>query len=141
MNYVVWALLALAAYSFVAPLMSIATTGATRIPSTVAALMGNGILVVAAAVVIAYSGERVAPYLAHPKSPYVYAAGLCLAVGILSYYRALSLGPVSIVSPVFGLFLVTSALIGIVLLSEPLTARKALGIVLAAVAVYLVSAE
>jgi transporter family protein len=141
MHYVVWALLALAAYSFVAPLMSVATTGNPRIPSNVAALISNSILVIATFVVILYSNESVAGYLTHPKSPYVYATGLFLAVGILSYYRALSLGPVSVVAPIFGLFLAVSSVLGILVLGESLTLRKGLGIALAALAVVLVSGE
>jgi transporter family protein len=71
----------------------------------------------------------------------MYAAGVFLAVGILAYYRALALGPVSVVVPVFGLFLVTSSLVGVVALDEPLTARKGVGVLLALVAVYLVTVE
>jgi len=73
--------------------------------------------------------------------PAMYAAGACLAVGILAYYRALSLGPVSVVAPVFGLFLVVSSLVGIAVLNESLTLRKVLGIALAAVAVWLTAGE
>jgi transporter family protein len=143
MRYLPWALLALAAYSAVAPLMSAATTGASRIPSPVAALASNAILVAGSALVVAYVGYDLDEYLtlSHPKLPLVVAAGLFLTVGILAYYRALSLGPVSVVTPVFGLFLVVSSAVGIVALDEPLTARKVVGIALAIVAVYLVSVE
>jgi transporter family protein len=141
MSYLPWALLALAAYTLVAPLMSVATTGDVKIPSNVAALISNSMLVVATLAVIAYTGQDAASYLTHPKAPYVYVAGICLAVGILAYYRALSLGPVSVVAPVFGMFLVTSSALGILFLDETLTARKALGVLLAVVAVYLVSVE
>lgn len=141
MNYLSWSLLALGAYSLVAPLMSVATTGSPKIPSDVAALMSNGILVVATLGVIAVSEQQLTPYLAHPKTPYVLAAGVCLAVGILSYYRAISMGPVSVVSPVFGMFLALSSVIGMLFLNEAVTARKVAGIALAVVAVYLVSVE
>lgn len=141
MRYLPWALLALGAYSLVAPLMSAATTGDPRIPSTVAALLANGILVAGSVAVVLYTGRDVGAYLSHPKFPLVVAGGLFLTVGILAYYRALSLGPVSVVTPVFGLFLVVSSLVGVVVLDEPLTARKAVGIVLAVVAVYLVTVE
>jgi transporter family protein len=141
MHYVLWSLLALAAYSFVAPLMSVATTGNPKIPSNVAALMSNSILVLGTLGVILLSNENAAGYLTHPKTPYVVAAGIFLTVGILSYYRALSLGPVSVVAPVFGLFLAVSSVIGVLALGESLTLRKGLGIALAAVAVYLVSVE
>jgi transporter family protein len=141
MNYLAWAVLALAAYSLVAPLMSIATTGSPKIPSDVAALVANAILVLATAGLILVSDLRVTPYLAHPKTPYVVGAGLALSVGILAYYRALAGGPVSVVTPIFGLFLVVSSVVGVVFLDEAFTVRKAAGIGLALVAVYLVSVE
>ena len=47
----------------------------------------------------------------------------------------------SVVSPIFGMFLVLSSIIGITFLNESLTARKAAGILLGVVAVYLVSVE
>jgi len=139
MSYLPWALLALAAYSLVPPLMSFATTGAVRIPSNVATLFANTILVVGSVAVVAYNGERALAYVDHPKARYVALAGLCLTVGILAYYRALSLGPVSVVSPIFGMFLVLSSVIGIAFLHETASARKLLGIGLGLVAVYLVS--
>lgn len=141
MNYLVWSLLALVAYTLVAPLLSVATTGDPRIPSFVAALFTNTILVATTVGVVAYTGENVGAYLTHPKAPLVYAAGIALTVGILAYYRALSLGPVSVVAPIFGMFLVTSSIVGILFLEEALTARKVAGIGLAIVAVYLVSVE
>ena len=141
MNYLSWALVALAAYTAVAPLMSVATAGDPKVPSFVAALVANSILVVVTVGVVFYTGENVAPYLSHPKTPHIVAGGFALAVGILAYYRALSLGPVSVVAPVFGMFLVTSSVVGIAVLDEPLTTRKIVGIGLAVVAVYLVSVE
>ncbi len=138
MNYLPWALLALLAYTFVAPLMSLATA---EVPSDVAVIISNSMLVVAAAAVVVVSHEPVLEYLTHPDAPYMYAAGICLAVGILAYYRALALGPVSVVVPIFGMFIVTSSLIGFAVLDEPLTARKAAGIAFAALAVYLTSVE
>jgi transporter family protein len=131
--------LSLVAYSAVPPLASAASNGEGAIPSTVVALVSNGVLVVVTVGVVAVTGESVRPYLDHPQFGLVLAAGVFLSVGILSYYHALSLGPVSVVTPVFALFLVGSAVVGVVVLDEPVTARKALGVVLALVAVYLVS--
>lgn len=138
MNYLPYALLALVAYTFVAPLTKLATR---ELPSSTVALVTNAILaIVALGVVLATRGD-LASALVHPDAKYMYAAGAFLAVGILAYYRALSLGPVSVVVPVFGTFLVTSAAAGVVVLDEPLTARKVLGVALAVVAVYLVAVE
>jgi transporter family protein len=58
-------------------------------------------------------------------------------VGIVAYYRALALGPVSIVVPIFAMFIVTSSAVGILALDETLTARRGAGILLAIAAVYL----
>jgi transporter family protein len=75
------------------------------------------------------------------EAGYLYPTGVVLAVGIIAYDRALSLGPVSIVVPIFGLFLVTFSLVGVVALDESLTTRKAAGIGFAMLAVYLTSVE
>ncbi|PSQ27433.1 multidrug transporter [Halobacteriales archaeon QS_9_68_17] len=138
MNYIGWSVIALVAYTLVAPLMKIATES---IPSDVATVVSNTILVIVALVVVAAADHPVAEYVTHPKAPYMYAAGFCLAVGILAYYRALSMGPVSVVTPVFGLFLVTSSIAGVAVLDEPFTARKAAGIGFALLAVYFTSVE
>lgn len=137
-SYLVWAFLALVSYTLVSPLVSFASRD---VPSNVVALITNGILAVAALGVVIYASDPVVPYLTHPKAPYMYAAGIALTVGILAYYRALALGPVSIVVPIFGMFLVGSSAIGIVFLEESLTARKVVGIGLAVLAVYLTSVE
>ncbi|TQQ79213.1 multidrug transporter [Halonotius terrestris] len=141
MSYLPWAILALGAYTLVPILMRVATTGPDAVPSDVATMVSNLVLVVVAGVVIVGTGEQVTPHLNSPKIWHTVAAGLFLGVGILAYYRALSLGPVSVVTPVFGMFLVTSSLVGIAVLGESLTARKLLGIALAVVAVYLVTVE
>lgn len=138
MRYLIWAIIALGAYTLVAPLVSIAMQD---IPSTIVALVTNIILVGGALIVIGYSGESIGPYLTHQKLPYMLAAGVFLTVGILSYYHALSLGPVSVVVPIFGLFVATSSIIGIAFLDEAFTIRKTLGIAFAVLAIYLTSIE
>jgi len=138
MRYLSWALLALAGYTLVAPLVKVATA---EMPSEVALLIANSMLILGAAGVVVVSDTQVTPYLTQPTAIYAYAAGLCLTVGILAYYRALAAGPVSIVVPIFGLFIVTSSVIGITLLDEPLTARKVAGITFAVLAVYLTAVE
>ncbi|WP_136717822.1 EamA family transporter [Halorientalis salina] len=138
MRYLSWALLALAGYTLVAPLVKLATA---EIPSDVALLMANGILVVAAVAVVVVSDTPVVTHLTGSHAIYAYAAGVCLTVGILAYYRALAAGPVSAVVPIFGLFIVTSSIVGIVALDEPLTTRKVAGIGFAMVAVYLTGVQ
>jgi transporter family protein len=138
MQYLWYAFLALAAYTLVAPLTKIATQ---EIPADTVAFVTNGILAIAALALVVATDRPILSALTHEHAPYMYAAGACLAVGIIAYYRALSTGPVSVVVPIFGLFLVASSVVGIVFLDEALTARKAVGIVLAVVAVFLTSFE
>ena len=137
-TYLAWALVALGAYTLVSPLVSYASA---EVPADVVALVTNGMLVVGVLGVLAYTNQSVAPYLTHPRAPHMYLAGLALTVGIIAYYRALSLGPVSVVVPIFAMFLVGSSALGVVFLSESLTARKAAGIGFAVLAVYLTSVE
>jgi len=138
MRYLVWAIIALLGYTAVPPLVKLATAD---IPSDVVVLISNGILVIAAVGIILTSDVSVTPYLTHERSIYAYGAGIALTVGIISYYRALAAGPVSVVVPVFGMFIATSSIIGIAFLDEPLTGRKVAGIGLAVAAVYLTSVE
>jgi transporter family protein len=141
MNYLAWSILALVTYSFVAPLMSVATTGAIRIPSNSAALIANSILIFVTVFIVLLTNENTLRYLSHPKIKYVVLGGVCLTAGILSYYKALSTGPVSVVSPIFGMFLVLSSVIGFVFLNESASLQKLLGIAFAVIAVVLVSTD
>lgn len=134
MQHVVWAVVALLAYAAVAPLVSLATR---EIPSDVVVATTNGILVLAAGLLVLVSDASYVEYLTHDAAPYMYGAGLLLAVSIVAYYRALASGPVSVVVPIFGLFIVASSIVGIVALDEPLTLRKAAGVGLAVVAIWL----
>ena len=138
MRYLVWAIIALLGYTAVPPLVKLATAD---IPSDVVVLISNGILVVAAIGIILTADVSVTPYLTHERSIYAYGAGIALTVGIISYYRALAAGPVSVVVPIFGMFIATSSIIGIAVLDEPLTGRKVAGIGLAVAAIYLTSVE
>jgi Predicted membrane protein len=137
-GYLTYSLVALAAYTLVAPLTKVATRD---LPSDAVAAVTNGMLAAVALALTLYAGDSVTRTLTHPDRIYVLGAGACLAVGIIAYYRALKLGPVSVVVPIFAMFLVTSSLIGFAFLDETLTLRNGLGIVLAVVAVLLVTTE
>lgn len=134
MNYLVWALVALVGYSIFTPLASLATND---VPSSVVALVANSMLALSALAVVLYRDEEIVRHVASPNGLYMVGAGAFLTVGILAYYCALSMGPVSIVTPVYGMFLVGSSVLGMAFLGESVTLQKIAGIALAAVAVYL----
>lgn len=137
MSAFLWALSAMLAYSFVAPLVSRAIGGG--MPEFLVLFITSVMLVVASLILAVLTGEFSWRNLTHPAAWNAYLGGAFLAVGIASYYRALSLGSVSVVVPVFGLFIVVSSVLGFFFLGEPVTLRKVLGIVLAGIAVYLVA--
>ena len=135
-RYLLLSLVAFAAYSLVAPLLKVAME---TIPSTTAVFMSNAVMFVLLGAVLIGSGTDLGSYLDHPKSPYIVAWGIALAVGLLAYYRALALGPVSVVVPIYGLFIAVSSLIGFAALEEPITRRKLGSIGFAVVAIVLMS--
>ena len=137
MNYIAWAFIAMLAYSLVAPFVRRAIDGG--LPGFMTLAITSTILGVSAILLMLATGDFHPRQLASPEAADAYWAGLFLTVGIAAYYHALSLGPVSVVVPIFGLFLVVSALLGVFMLGEAVTARKVAGIVLAAVAAYLVA--
>lgn len=138
MNYLAWTVIALVAYTVFPPLVNVATR---TVPSAVMTLVAASTFTLGAAGVVLYQGQQVTPYLVSEDATYMYLAGIALTVGLLAYYYALSIGPVSVVVPVFGMFVITSSVLGITLLDEPLTARKFLGIGFAALAIYLLGVE
>src|SRR4029434_3771783 len=77
--------------------------------------------------------------LASSDGMLVLGAGVALVVAVVFYFLALSEGPTSVVVPIYGMVIVGSALRGLFFLHEPLTFRKALGILLAAVSIYLIA--
>jgi transporter family protein len=138
MRYLIWTLVALVGYTFVPPLMNIATR---EVPTTVATFVAASLLAGTALSFALVGQEPIVGSLTGSHGRYVFIAGVFLAVSVLSFFQALSIGPVSIVVPIFGLFLVTSSAIGVVILDEPMTLQRGLGILLAMLAIVLLSFE
>jgi transporter family protein len=136
LGYLGLTIIALAAYTVFPPLVNRASQ---EIPISVVTLVATTILAFGSLLVVLYQNVEILPYLTSARAPSVYLAGLALTVGILAYYQALGNGPVSVVVPVFGMFVVTSSILSILLLNESFTPRKGLGIVFAALAIYLIA--
>jgi transporter family protein len=66
-------------------------------------------------------------------------ASTVLAVAIVSFYKALSLGPASVVAPIFALSFIVAAVLGLVLLGEPVKATRIAGLILGVVAISLLT--
>lgn len=135
-RYLILALIAFLTYSLVAPLLKIAME---VIPSTAAVFISNAVMLVLLGGILLVTRQSPIPYLTGPMAPYIVAWGIALAVGLLAYYRALELGPVSVVVPVYGLFIAVSSIIGILAFHESLTRRKVASIGFAVLAIVLMS--
>lgn len=135
-RYLLLALLAFATYSLVAPLLKVAME---VIPSTAAVFISNGVMLFLLGGILLVTRQSPLPYLSDPMTPYIVAWGIALAVGLLAYYRALELGPVSVVVPIYGLFIAVSSIIGIIVFQESLTRRKVASIAFAVLAIVLMS--
>lgn len=134
MEYLLWVLVALVAYAVVAPLTSAATQDA---PAAVVLFLSTAVFLLLTLVVLVLTDTADPAYAVSPAAGYIYVAGLFLGIGILAYFTALELGPVSVVVPIYGMFIVGSSVIGIVFLDETLSATRIAGIVCAALAIYL----
>lgn len=71
----------------------------------------------------------------------VYAApiGLISLIAILGFYKALKIGPSSVVLPLTNLYLVIPVLFGVIVLKESVTLTRVLGIIFAVVATILLT--
>ncbi|WP_318570351.1 EamA family transporter [Salinigranum marinum] len=66
-------------------------------------------------------------------------AGVAAAVGVVSTFVGVSLGSTAVVSTVGGMYFVTAAAIGVLVLGEPISVTKVAGIGLAVVAIVLIN--
>ena len=63
-----------------------------------------------------------------------------MSVAVTSLFRALELGPASVVVPIYGMFIVGGFVLGVILLGETITLPKAIGLIAAIASIYLISA-
>ena len=135
MNYVTLALITmvgLGIHYFLAKLIS------PHIPSPVIALLGGAIFF---PLVFAYIYFTKTPIMPEQKVYIGYAIliGIPMAIAILTLYLAIAKGPVSVVMPIYGLNAMVTVILGIIVLHEPVTIPKVAGLVLAVVAIVLLS--
>jgi len=141
MGYVGWALLGMVGYSLVALFVKLATRGGEVFSFFVLAIAVLIVGTVAWSIAL-FRGDFAGitgSDLVKPSALWSYATGIALIVAVASLFRALSLGPASEVVPIYGMFVVGGALLGIVFLNEPVTHRKLLGILFAALSIYLIA--
>ena len=140
-SYLLWAVVGMIGYSATALLVKLATQSGR--------FSGDFVLMVSSAMVVATSttitilrGDMKAfsrNNFGSTDGLFALGTGVALVVAVVFYFLALSEGPASVVVPIYGMFIVGGAVLGLIFLHEPFTLRKALGIVLAAISVYLIA--
>lgn len=141
MNYVGWAILGMIGYSLVSLLVKLATRNGQFSSFFVLAIATVIVMTCAVSVSVVRGDMRglQARDFTTPSAFWAYATGIALTVAVVSLFRALPLGPASVVVPIYGMFIVGGALLGMLVLNEPPTLRKLVGIGLAAVSVFLIA--
>jgi transporter family protein len=143
MNHITWALIGMVGYSFTTLMVKFATRSGQFSSFLVLAIacVITMITVVSITLVRGDLQSVSAKDFTSSNAWYAYATGIALTVAVMSLFRALSLGPASIVVPIYGMFIVGGAVLGILFLHEPLTARKVVGIGLAVISIFLLAKQ
>ena len=138
-SYVLWALIGMSAYSFTTLFVKLAERAG--MPSF-AVLAVATVMVAIFVLAITFARGEVAPLVAQFGGRgmlFALAAGITLTIAVSSLFHALSLGPATVVVPLYGMFIVGGAVLGVLVLHEPVTWQKAAGLVAAAAGVYLIA--
>ena len=141
MNHIAWALIGMVGYSFTTLLVKLATRSG-QFSSFLVLAVACVVTMTSTLCIVLVRGDlqRIsAKDFLGPSAWFTYGTGIALTVAVTSLFRALALGPASVVVPIYGMFIVGGALFGILFLHEPLTTRKLAGIALAALSIALLA--
>ncbi|NMY75148.1 EamA family transporter [Pseudomonas sp. WS 5071] len=120
-----WTFWALLSAMFAALTAIFAKVGIENVNSDFATLLRTGVVLVSLALILYATGQYQPLSSIAPRS-YLFLAlsGLATGASWLCYFRALKLGPASLVAPVDKLSVVLVAIIGVLLLGEKLDLRQ-----------------
>jgi len=112
----------------------------TMMSSRIATLISQGVILVVGFCWIKILGERILPTLRQGTPVwYALAAGLLFAIGILALAEALARGPATTVVPIWGSYIVGTAILAVVFLDAPMNITKGIGIALTFLGIVLIS--
>jgi transporter family protein len=140
LGYIGWALIGMAGYSLTTLFMKLAMRAGAASSFTVL-IVAVSIVFASTILMVTLRGEwgALSSQFSGRAMLWSCATGIVLAIAVISLFRALSFGPASVVVPIYGMFIVGGAILGLVFLHEPLTWRKAAGIAAAVLGVYLIA--
>jgi bacterial/archaeal transporter family protein len=139
-SYIFWALLGMAGYSFTTLFVKLAERSGSA--STYMVLAVSTTIVSIAAILIVYFRGELKPLIFELEKPpllWAIAGGIALTIAVSSLFHALSLGPANIVVPIYGMFIVGGALLGVLVLGESMPWHRVVGLIAAVIGVFLIS--
>ena len=137
MSYIGWVFIAMLTYGIMAVLLKISLR---NIPPEVAVLVTNVILVISALAWALFRGIKILDHLTfNQPTLFLLLAGIVLSCSVISFYMALSRGPVTAVLPIFGMNVAGASVLGFLVLGEPVNASRISGLILAGGAVFLLT--
>jgi bacterial/archaeal transporter family protein len=139
-SYIFWALLGMAGYSFTTLFAKLAERSGAVSTYMVLAVSTTIVAIVAVAIVV-MRGELRPLLFDLDRLPLIWAVagGITLTIAVSSLFHALSLGPANVVVPIYGMFIIGGSLLGVVVLGEPMTWNKIVGLIAAVAGVILIS--
>jgi bacterial/archaeal transporter family protein len=140
-SYFVWAFIGMIGYSVTALLVKLATQSG-RFSSYFVLMISSAMVVITSTTITFLRGEMKTlsrENLVSVDGVFVLGTGVALVVAVVIYFLALGEGPASVVVPIYGMFIVGGAVLGLFFLHEPFTLRKLLGIILAAISIYFIA--
>jgi len=106
----------------------------------VATLVSHAVILTVVFCWIKILGERILPTLKQGMPVwYALAAGLLFAVGLLALAEGLARGPATTVVPIWGSYIVGTAILAVVFLDAPMNITKGIGIALTFLGIVLIS--
>jgi len=139
-SYILWALLGMVGYSFTTLFVKLAERSGD-VSNYMVLAVATTIVSICAIAIVAIRGE-LKPLifdLERGTLMWAIAGGIALTVAVSSLFHALSLGPANVVVPIYGMFIVGGALLGVLVLGEPMSWTKVVGLIAAVVGVVLIS--
>ena len=70
---------------------------------------------------------------------YAVLIGIPMSIGVITIYMAVARGPVSVVMPIYGLNALVTVLLGILILHEPVSVPRVIGLIFAVAAIVLLN--
>lgn len=140
-SYLVWAFIGMIGYSVTALLVKLATQSG-RFSSYFVLMISSAMVVITSTTITFLRGDMKTfsrENLVTVDGVFVLGTGVALVVAVVFYFLALGEGPASVVVPIYGMFIVGGAVLGLFFLHEPFTLRKFLGIILAAISIYFIA--